>query len=38
MVSTIIWTLLFFGLVGLFSWQCYQRLSVLLKARPSSRI
>ena len=37
MVSTIIWTLLFFGLVGLFSWQCYQRLSVLLKARPSSR-
>ncbi|MFT4571400.1 MAG: Fe-S oxidoreductase [Hyphomicrobiaceae bacterium] len=37
MLSTIVWNLLFFGLLGLFGWQIYNRFSVFAKVRPSDR-
>jgi Fe-S oxidoreductase len=35
MISTVLWTLCFLGFVGLFVWQVYRRLRVLLKTRPA---
>ena len=37
MLSTLVWTVAFLGLVGLFGWQCYRRFSVLTKLRPAAR-
>jgi hypothetical protein len=35
MLSTIVWTLVFLGLVALFGWQVWRRVRILFKVRPA---